>query len=356
MRVTLHSDGGSRGNPGPAACAVIVRDAATEKPLHEAGYFLGLTTNNVAEYQGLLHGLNVIQKMGVTEVKIFSDSELMVRQITGEYKVKSEDLRPLHDDAQSMLLRIDIWAIRHVLRHLNKRADELANLAMDARKDVFVIDGLKNPPLAASGKSHKSAGQSKTEDGPASFVIPQLPAKGKKETKPPAKSGGKGGKKSAKAEASHTPLLPEMEADEFSSLSSAAEARVELRLPDSDENPVTDAAPIPGRNAEPSLHAPQFSKPKSPFVSSTDPASQPPKWIARLGEQPDGTICPSNNRKGQMFSFGPHTPAGLCIFAADAVLADGPLCWNADHDDAGEVICSRCKIAIEIQRTPTDDR
>lgn len=140
MNCTIHIDGGSRGNPGPAAAGVVIVEADRQQILHEAGYFLGTTTNNVAEYQGLLHALDLAGQIGVLHAQIHSDSELLVKQILGQYRVKSADLQPLFEQAQQRLLKLDQWQITHVRREKNQRADELANLAMDARRDVVVID------------------------------------------------------------------------------------------------------------------------------------------------------------------------------------------------------------------------
>ncbi|GAB4189744.1 MAG: hypothetical protein Kow00105_04120 [Phycisphaeraceae bacterium] len=136
MKLTIHFDGGSRGNPGPASAGVVITDAETGRPVHEAGYFLGRCTNNVAEYTGLIRSLEVAKKMGAGEVDIFSDSQLLVRQILGEYRVKSPDLKPLYEKAVRLLDGFDAWHIEHVRRDGNQRADELANLAMDRQADV----------------------------------------------------------------------------------------------------------------------------------------------------------------------------------------------------------------------------
>jgi len=139
MNLTIHIDGGARGNPGPAAAGVVLV-TADDRPaiLHEAGYFLGHTTNNVAEYSGLLRALELTVPLRPHHVNIFSDSELMVRQLTGQYRVKSPDLKPLYAKATAMLVKLDGWKINHVYREENKRADELANMAMDAKRDVIV--------------------------------------------------------------------------------------------------------------------------------------------------------------------------------------------------------------------------
>ncbi len=136
MKLTIHFDGGSRGNPGPASAGVTIVACETGKTLHEAGYFLGKCTNNVAEYQGLLHSLKQASELGGTSLDIHSDSELLVRQITGQYRVKSPDLKLLYQEAIKRLDTFDHWEIQHVRREGNQRADELANLAMDHKADV----------------------------------------------------------------------------------------------------------------------------------------------------------------------------------------------------------------------------
>lgn len=136
MKLTIHFDGGSRGNPGPASAGVVITDTDTGKPLHQGGYFLGKCTNNVAEYHGLIRSLEQAEALGGTCLDIHSDSELLVRQITGQYRVKSPDLKPLYQEAVKRLHTFDHWDIQHVRRDRNQRADELANLAMDHKADV----------------------------------------------------------------------------------------------------------------------------------------------------------------------------------------------------------------------------
>ena len=139
MKVTMHIDGGARGNPGNAGAGIVLRDA-DGGPLLEAGYYLGHQTNNVAEYTALLKGLEAAKRAGATVLSIFSDSELLVRQINGEYRVRNPALKDLFDDAFSRLRSFEKWEVRHVRREQNARADELANLAMDAGADVVEID------------------------------------------------------------------------------------------------------------------------------------------------------------------------------------------------------------------------
>lgn len=123
-------DGGSRGNPGPAAYAVVLRDPNGKIILELAKQF-GRDTNNVAEYYGLLAALDYASTHGITALRIRSDSELLVRQMQGTYKVKSEDLKPLYERASKLSRQFKYFAIEHVRRELNREADALANAAMD---------------------------------------------------------------------------------------------------------------------------------------------------------------------------------------------------------------------------------
>ncbi|MFO0837045.1 MAG: reverse transcriptase-like protein [Phycisphaerae bacterium] len=139
MGLTLHVDGGSRGNPGPAGAGVVIRDDQAGL-VHEAGYFLGTQTNNAAEYHALIRGLQRVARCQPTPLTVISDSELLVRQITGAYQVKNARLATLFQEAQRLLLKIKCWSMQHVRRENNRRADELANLAMDEGRDVVVFD------------------------------------------------------------------------------------------------------------------------------------------------------------------------------------------------------------------------
>jgi ribonuclease HI len=135
VRVIVHVDGGARGNPGPAAAAAVISDGDGQV-LDEAAEVLGVTTNNVAEYRGLLLGLQRAQQLGATEVEVINDSELVAKQINGEYKVKHADMKPLHRAATEVLAEFDRWSIRSVPRAQNAHADALVNQALDARDDT----------------------------------------------------------------------------------------------------------------------------------------------------------------------------------------------------------------------------
>ena len=128
--ITAHCDGGSRGNPGPAGYGAVLVDG-TGLPLAELSEFLGIRTNNYAEYSGLLAVLQWALDNGQPRVRVISDSLLMVNQIKGRYKVGSPDLRPLWEEARRRIARLESFEITHALRHKNKDADRLANQAMD---------------------------------------------------------------------------------------------------------------------------------------------------------------------------------------------------------------------------------
>jgi ribonuclease HI len=128
MRLTVHVDGGARGNPGPAAAAAVISGPVSD----EASELLGETTNNVAEYRGLLLGLRRARELGATEVEVINDSELVARQVNGIYKVKHPDMKPLHAAAMEALGQFDAWSVRNVPRAENARADALVNEALDA--------------------------------------------------------------------------------------------------------------------------------------------------------------------------------------------------------------------------------
>jgi ribonuclease HI len=125
-----HSDGGARGNPGPAGYGVVIKDESGRKVAGLSEY-LGHQTNNFAEYQGLIAALEYAVEHGPKALKVISDSELLVRQIKGIYKVKNATLQDLHARAKELIARLDWFSIGHALREHNQEADRLANEAMD---------------------------------------------------------------------------------------------------------------------------------------------------------------------------------------------------------------------------------
>ena len=131
MKAVLYTDGGARGNPGPAAYGFVL-EAEDGSLLAAHGEAIGTATNNVAEYSGLVAGLKKAIELGVDALELVSDSELMVKQMRGEYRVKNEGLRPLYDYALSLARRIETVEYRHVKRAHNEIADRLVNEALDA--------------------------------------------------------------------------------------------------------------------------------------------------------------------------------------------------------------------------------
>ena len=129
-KLVVHVDGGARGTPGPAAIAAVVQDAAGEV-LEEQSETIGEATNNVAEYRALLLGIERAAAFGAERVELVGDSELIVRQVKGDYKVKDATLRELHGQAITALKAFEGWTIRHVRREDNSEADRLVNEELD---------------------------------------------------------------------------------------------------------------------------------------------------------------------------------------------------------------------------------
>lgn len=129
-RLRVNVDGGARGNPGPAAIGVVIRSG--EEVVGELSERIGEATNNVAEYRALLAGIGKAFELGATELELVGDSELVVRQVRGEYKVKNAGIKPLHAEVLEALEGFDSWTIEHVRREENAEADALVNQALDA--------------------------------------------------------------------------------------------------------------------------------------------------------------------------------------------------------------------------------
>ncbi|MDX6595501.1 MAG: ribonuclease [Solirubrobacterales bacterium] len=129
-KLTVNVDGGARGNPGPAAIGAVVRGPDGEV-LEERGERIGRATNNVAEYRALLLGIELAAAHGATELELVGDSELIVRQVEGRYKVKDATMKELHGQVKAALAEFDNWSIRHVRRESNADADRLVNAALD---------------------------------------------------------------------------------------------------------------------------------------------------------------------------------------------------------------------------------
>lgn len=153
--LVTYIDGGARGNPGPAGYGVVIEDELG-RPVAELSEFLGRQTNNYAEYSGLLAALNYTLRHGFKALKVISDSELMVKQVNGQYKVSSPTLKELHDRAVKLIDQLDYFEITHVLREKNRQADRLANLAMDR------------------GIAKKAPAVSATDVGGVASVVPEM--------------------------------------------------------------------------------------------------------------------------------------------------------------------------------------
>ncbi len=144
-KVMLHCDGASRGNPGPAAAGAQITEAGTGRVLAEVSQALGVATNNVAEYTALLLGLEKALQLGAAEILIRADSQLLIRQINGQYRVKHPVMKQLHARALGLLSRFQGWQAEHVPREKNREADRLANLALDGPRAPQKAPGTASP-------------------------------------------------------------------------------------------------------------------------------------------------------------------------------------------------------------------
>lgn len=134
-KIIAYIDGGSRGNPGPAAAGFVLNDSSGTQ-LQAKAYVIGRTTNNVAEYTSLVKALEAASKFGAEQIIVFSDSELLVKQINGQYRVKSELIKPLYEQAACLLDRFKNWKVHHITRDKNKQADGLVNQALDTGHNI----------------------------------------------------------------------------------------------------------------------------------------------------------------------------------------------------------------------------
>lgn len=135
MKATIFSDGGSRGNPGEAAIGYVIK--LGEATVFESGQLIGIATNNVAEYTAIIRGLQKAKQLGFYDVEVFVDSQLVEKQLKGEYKVKSPELKLLYDELKSEIRSLKSFTVSHVRREFNKQADKLVNEALDNNEDVF---------------------------------------------------------------------------------------------------------------------------------------------------------------------------------------------------------------------------
>ncbi|MGH9698948.1 MAG: reverse transcriptase-like protein [Candidatus Acidiferrales bacterium] len=212
-------DGASRGNPGPASYAVVIRDAGGRTVL-ELSKHIGRETNNVAEYYALLAALDYAVAHGIAALRIRSDSELLVRQMQGRYKVKSADLRPLHERAAKLARQLSYFQIEHVRREMNRDADALANVALD-RTGV---------PKFEHGKSDHRKSQAAVQAGESALLIPPSTSDGPAPSAPsPSMTRGHSRNHSRiSAQFIGGVFVPRQEID----LPEGAEVTLEVNLPD----------------------------------------------------------------------------------------------------------------------------
>jgi ribonuclease HI len=156
MRLRIWTDGGSRGNPGPAGAGVVIRDAEG-KTLFSGGFFIvGEATNNVAEYEGILRGLVAAKDLGGTQLDIFCDSDLLVKQVNGQYRVKNAHLKLYHRQVMDLINQFEQVTVKHVYRNDNTAADAMVNKALDAKADVGgKVSEDKNDPVVEKRVAEK---------------------------------------------------------------------------------------------------------------------------------------------------------------------------------------------------------
>jgi len=135
MHVNIWTDGGARGNPGPAATGIVIKDE-NEQTLYASGFFIAPTTNNVAEYTAMIQALKAASTLTASSFTLHSDSQLIVRQLNGEYKVKHPEMKTRYQEVQTLCQQFESTEFIHVRRELNKEADALVNQAMDCRGDI----------------------------------------------------------------------------------------------------------------------------------------------------------------------------------------------------------------------------
>jgi len=174
---TAHCDGGSRGNPGPSGYGAVIEDAQG-RTVARLSEFVGRQTNNYAEYSGLLAVLEWALENGAKRLRVVSDSELMVKQMKGQYKVASPVLRPLWEEAKRLAGRLERFEMRHTLRGGNKEADRLANEAMD--RGMGKVQGTGNREQGLGGREQGTGNREQAAGGPAKVPAAPVAAPGKR--------------------------------------------------------------------------------------------------------------------------------------------------------------------------------
>jgi ribonuclease H / adenosylcobalamin/alpha-ribazole phosphatase len=171
VRVIVEADGGARGNPGPAGYGAVVRDAASGEVLAERSASLGVTTNNVAEYSGLIAGLRAAAELGATEVEVRLDSKLVVEQMSGRWRVRQPHLQPLASEAATLVRRLHNVRFRWIPRERNTHADRLANEAMDGAAAADQEGESSRSPAAAAQTAPPAAWRGLDGEPPTRFLL-----------------------------------------------------------------------------------------------------------------------------------------------------------------------------------------
>lgn len=290
MGLVIHIDGGSRGNPGPAGAGVVIQTDAGLL-VHEGAYYLGTQTNNAAEYYAVIRALERLSKMPPDSVAFRSDSELLVRQVTGQYQVKSPALARLFGQVQRLLLRVGAWQFRHIPRAENSRADELANIAMDEKKDVviFDVDASSDAPPEKRDAPRSAPGDGTSAATPTDASADDAPA-------------GRAG--------SPTRGKPRPDAG-----------------PASSDQPISEAG-----------HAKSDAgSAKSAGQAKLDAFASPPGNCPRVrvsSAKAPGTACPARGLGANSLSIGVEMPAGVCVHAAQAII---PTLIGVQNTDPSEI-------------------
>ena len=172
MHLRISTDGGARGNPGPAAAGVVIRNHRGQS-LFSGGFLLGQTTSNVAEYRALLQALEIAQHLGGSELDIACDSELVVRQVNGQYRVKKAHLQVLHAQVTALLAGFDKALVRHVRREQNAEADALVNAALDAGRNVRDAAGEPGQNGKATGETEPTPSDIDSEGVLSAALLPK---------------------------------------------------------------------------------------------------------------------------------------------------------------------------------------
>jgi ribonuclease HI len=296
MRLIVHLRTGSKGSSAVAMAAGIIVESI--EPHHEvhyaAGHFLGVVPRGKAEAVALMHAIDVARKLNPEEVAILADSQGLVNRITGQTIESDTDLADAIQEVQAALLSLDLWTIRHLPKDDVGKSERLVRAALDAEKSVVVVDEF-NPSNAPGFESLKP--------DPAAFERAGEPA---------------------------------------------AKKRVPLDL---DGPSALDAEDDPDRLPMSASVGPSAMSLPEPTASKPRPASNTgPMNLERFRVTLEGSDgCPRGNADGVCFQFGPTTPPGLCVYAAQAAFAVDPLHWRSPNHRRIITSCAKCKAGVSVE-------